>query len=79
MVQTIKQYGALDIAVNNAGIGGPLSATGAYPIDGWQKVIGIDLSGVFHGLRYQIPAMLERSGSIINVASILDQLILEGL
>ncbi|GEO04115.1 oxidoreductase [Adhaeribacter aerolatus] len=71
--QTIKQYGALDIAVNNAGIGGPLGATGEYPIDGWQKVIDINLSGVFYGLRYQIPAMLEKGGSIINVASILGQ------
>ena len=71
--QTIQQYGTLDIAVNNAGIGGPLSVTGEYPIDGWQKVIEINLSGVFYGMRYQIPAMLERGGSIINVASILGQ------
>lgn len=69
--QTIKQFGALDIAVNNAGIGGPLNVTGEYPIEGWQKVIDINLSGVFYGLRYQIPALLERGGSIVNVASIL--------
>jgi NAD(P)-dependent dehydrogenase (short-subunit alcohol dehydrogenase family) len=69
--QAIQQYGALDIAVNNAGIGGPLGPTGEYPIDGWQKVIDINLSGVFYGLRYQIPAMQERGGSIVNIASIL--------
>jgi NAD(P)-dependent dehydrogenase (short-subunit alcohol dehydrogenase family) len=69
--QTIAKYGKLDIAVNNAGIGGPLGATGEYPIDGWQKVIDINLSGVFYGLRYQIPAMAEKGGSIINIASIL--------
>jgi NAD(P)-dependent dehydrogenase (short-subunit alcohol dehydrogenase family) len=71
--QAIQKFGALDIAVNNAGIGGPLSATGEYPVDGWQKVIDINLSGVFYGLRYQIPAMLGKGGSIINVASILGQ------
>ena len=69
--QTVEKYGALDIAVNNAGIGGPLGTTGEYPIDGWQKVIDINLSGVFYGLRYQLPAMLAKGGSIVNIASIL--------
>lgn len=59
--------------MNNAGIGGPLSPTGEYPIDGWQKVIDINLSGVFYGMRYQIPVMLENGGSIVNIASILGQ------
>jgi NAD(P)-dependent dehydrogenase (short-subunit alcohol dehydrogenase family) len=70
--QAVKQFGGLHLAVNNAGIGGPLKPTGEYPIDGWDKVISINLSGVFYGLRYQIPAMLSSgSGSIVNVASIL--------
>lgn len=70
--QAVQQFGGLHIAVNNAGIGGPLSFTGEYPIDGWDKVIGINLSGVFYGLRYQIPAMLASGGgSIVNIASIL--------
>lgn len=71
--KTIEKYGSLDIAVNNAGIGGPLGVTGEYPLDGWQKVIDINLSGVFYGLRYQLPAMLPTGGSIINIASILGQ------
>jgi len=71
--QTVEHFGSLDIAVNNAGIGGALAPTGEYEIDAWKKVIDINLSGVFYGLRYQIPAMLPTGGSIINVASILGQ------
>lgn len=67
-----RVYGALHLAVNNAGIGGPISPTGEYPVDGWDKVIAINLSGVFYGLRYEIPAMLEAGGgAIVNMASIL--------
>ena len=72
--RAVQEYGALHIAVNNAGIGGAIGATGEYPIDGWQKVIDINLSGVFYGMRYQIPAILNAGGgSIVNVASILGQ------
>lgn len=43
-----------------------------YPIDSWDKVISVNLSGVFYGMRYQIPAMLSYGGgSIVNMASIL--------
>ncbi len=68
----VKTFGGLHIAVNNAGIGGPIKYLGEYPIDGWDKVISINLSGVFYGLRYQIQAMLSSGGgSIVNIASIL--------
>ena len=69
---TMDKYGALHIACNNAGIGGPSAPTGEYPVDGWDKVIAINLSGVFYGMRYQIPAMLKSGGgAIVNMASIL--------
>lgn len=68
----VKQFGGLHIAVNNAGIGGPIKPLGEYAIEGWDKVISINLSGVFYGMRYQIPAMLSSGGgSIVNIASIL--------
>jgi NAD(P)-dependent dehydrogenase (short-subunit alcohol dehydrogenase family) len=70
--QAVKKFGALHIAVNNAGIAGPLKPVGEYPVEGWDKVIAINLSGVFYGMRYQIPAMLAAGGgSIVNMASIL--------
>lgn len=72
VAQVTGQFGGLHIAVNNAGIGGPLASTGDYPLGGWDKVIAINLSGVFYGMRYQLPAMLAAGGgNIINMASIL--------
>ena len=70
----LEHYGALHIACNNAGIGGAAVPTGEYPIDNWDKVIGINLSGIFYGMRYQIPAMLKSGGgAIVNMTSILGQ------
>jgi NAD(P)-dependent dehydrogenase (short-subunit alcohol dehydrogenase family) len=68
----VETYGGLNIAVNNAGIGGVQSPTGEYPLDSWHEVLDVNLSGVFYGLRYEIPAMLASGGgSIVNMASIL--------
>ncbi len=68
----LSEYGKLDIACNNAGIGGPTALTGDYPLDGWAQVINVNLSGVFFGMQAQIGAMLKNGGgSIINLASVL--------
>jgi NAD(P)-dependent dehydrogenase (short-subunit alcohol dehydrogenase family) len=70
----VEEFGGLHVAVNNAGIGGPSAPVGEYPIDGWDRVIAVNLSGVFYGMRYQIPTMLAAGGgSIVNIASILGQ------
>ena len=70
--QTVKKYGGLHIACNNAGIGGDLAPISEYAIDGWDKIISIYLSGVFYGLRYQITAMSTtgKGASSVNMASI---------
>lgn len=72
VAQTVGRYGALHIACNNAGVGGEIAPTADYPLDEWNRVIAINLSGVFFGMKYQIPAILNSGGgSIVNVASIL--------
>lgn len=72
VAEAMKRFGALHIAVNNAGIGGPMAPVGEYPCEAWDKVIAINLSGVFYGMRFQLPAMKAAGGgSIVNIASIL--------
>lgn len=72
VAQTVNRYGALHVACNNAGVGGDTVPTADYPLEEWNRVIAINLSGVFYGMKYQIPAMLNSGGgSIVNIASIL--------
>jgi NAD(P)-dependent dehydrogenase (short-subunit alcohol dehydrogenase family) len=68
----VDKYGALHLGVNNAGIGGESAAVGDYTVEGWRKVMSINLDGVFYSMRYEIPAMLAAGGgAIVNVSSIL--------
>lgn len=72
--ETIKHYGRLDYACNNAGIGGEAAPVGDMSIGGWDKVIAINLSSVFYCMKYQLPAILKNGGgAIVNMASILGQ------
>ena len=72
--QTVRQYGRLDFACNNAGIGGQQAPTAEYSEEAWNKVIGINLTGVFLCMKVEIPEMLKQGGGVIvNMASILGQ------
>jgi NAD(P)-dependent dehydrogenase (short-subunit alcohol dehydrogenase family) len=69
--QTLKTYGRLDIAFNNAGIGGEQNPTADYSIEGWNRLIGVNLNGIFYCLKYEIPVMMQNGGgAIVNMASI---------
>lgn len=72
MVQTVaERAGRIDILVNNAGIAGNSIPVSEYPIEEWQKVIAIDLNGVFYCCKAVIPHMRKLGkGRIVNVASI---------
>ncbi|HLU17619.1 MAG TPA: SDR family NAD(P)-dependent oxidoreductase [Edaphocola sp.] len=77
--EAIKAFGALHIAVNNAGVGSAFAKTADIATEDWQRVININLSGVFYGMKYQIPEMIKANGgSVVNIASILGQVAFQG-
>ena len=68
---TVKEFGGLDYAVNNAGIEGQSADTADCTKDNWDRVIAINLKGVWNCMRHEIPRMLERGGgAIVNMASV---------
>jgi NAD(P)-dependent dehydrogenase (short-subunit alcohol dehydrogenase family) len=69
--EAAEAVGQIDILVNNAGINGPIAPSWEYPVVQWQRVLDIDLTGVFHCCRAVVPHMrTNRYGRIVNIASI---------
>ena len=67
----VQTYGRLDCAFNNAGIGGKVAKTADYPEEEWDRIIDVNLKGVWLCMKYEIPVMEKQgSGAIVNTASI---------
>ena len=67
----MQTYGTLDCAFNNAGIGGEVAKTADYPEEEWDRIIDVNLKGVWLCMKYEIPVMEKQgSGAIVNTASI---------
>ena len=71
MTAIVGDFGRIDGAVNNAGIGGQFALVADCSTENWQTVIDVNLTGVFNCLKAQLPEMLSRhGGSIVNMASL---------
>ena len=68
----VSEFGGLHLAVNNAGISGPLGLLADIDLEGYRRVIDVNLNSVFYGMYYQIPEMQKAGGgAIVNMSSIL--------
>ena len=72
MVQTaVDRFGTIDVLYNNADIAGESRWLAQSSEENWHRVIAVNLTGVYHGMRYAIPVMMEHGGgSIISTASV---------
>jgi NAD(P)-dependent dehydrogenase (short-subunit alcohol dehydrogenase family) len=70
--EVVQKYGRIDCAVNNAGVEGTLASTVDCTEENWDKVLGINLKGIWLCMKYEIPQMLkQKGGSIVNMSSVL--------
>jgi NAD(P)-dependent dehydrogenase (short-subunit alcohol dehydrogenase family) len=68
--QTIDEFGRLDFAFNNAGIEQPLTPLHGVADEDWERLIAVDLGGVFHSMKHEVPQMLKQgAGVIVNTSS----------
>ncbi|HEY3189930.1 MAG TPA: SDR family NAD(P)-dependent oxidoreductase, partial [Solirubrobacteraceae bacterium] len=70
VAHAVSTFGGLDCAMNNAGMGTGGQPIADYPLSEWERAIGVMLTGVFLGMKYEVPAMLARGGgAIVNTSS----------
>ncbi len=65
----VTRWGGIDVLLANAGIEGALSLITDYPIDVFDRVMAVNVRGVWLGIKYAVPAMLERGGGSIVITS----------
>lgn len=69
---TVKTFGGLHGAFNNAGVGGPAGLAQDIDLDAYHKLMDVNLHSVFYGMKYQAPEIIKSGGgSIVNTSSIL--------
>src|SRR4051812_42154926 len=72
VIKTIEAFSRVDIAFNNAGISGEPNPISDMSLEGWDRIISVNLSSVFYCMKYQLQQMVKQgSGAIINNSSIL--------
>ena len=71
VARALDAYGRVDAYINNAGVEGPVAPIEAYPEEAFDHVMGVNVRGVFLGMKYAVPALRQSGGgSIVNIASV---------